>query len=250
MATVAILEGSMGFDNISYPYQEGNDVALLGKRSFLRRVASRTIKKVTRPIRKITRPITRPLDRVLKKIPVVRTVYRAGITQAYASTLQFKKIGGGARRTGRSAVKDISGAKRIIMRIAVRIVTPLAKKGMAKTAAKVTAIPAVSGIASTTIGPWSIPFVAGIVNIAINKVWKSLKGVGTRVTRRALSSVSNKLTGSGNYDALKMRGVPGLEPPGFDMNFTSQPAYEEPPKKAGGAGILLALAPLALLMGT
>lgn len=250
MPTIAILEGCDPF--IGYNTFR-NDVDLLGWPKLLRpSTYKKAIRKVARPIARVTRTARRRLDRTLKRIPVVRTVYRAGITATYATTGQFRKVGGAARRTARAAGKDFGGMKRGIKKIAIKVLTPLARKGMSKTVAKVTAIPTISAMSATTFGPQAIPFVAGIVNWAINVVWKKIKGVAKRVAvrtgKRVLGRVG-RLIGGKRYEAQKMLNVPevsqggGFAPPDVGTSYQSEP-------KTGGAGIaLMAIPALVMLMG-
>jgi hypothetical protein len=272
MTTVAILEGCA--------LNATNDVDLLGwSISSIGRSISRGVKKVTRPItrpirtvtrpitrpvrrivnkatspvRKLVRPITRPMDRILKKTPIVRSVYRAGIAGTYMATGQIHKVPGAIVRTGKSVVKDFAGAKKFIIKVATAIVTPMAKRGVSKTVAKITAIPLVSAKASASFGPWSLPLVAAGVNEAINIVWSKIKSTASRVASRAISAMPTSLRKIARGFTPKIPIIPSV-PPTPNVNLSQFPGYGTPPpveqpKPAGAGMALLALPAIALLMG-
>lgn len=251
MTAVHILEGLDTYSSGGYRGMP-RDVELLGWPKLLRPSSyKKAIRKVARPITRFTRPISRPLDRVLKKIPVVRTAYRASITSQYALRGRFKKAWGAAKRTGRSAMKDFSGAKKILTKIAIKVVTPLARSGMSKTVAKLTAVPPVAAKAGAMFGPWAIPLAGVSVNEAINRVWKKIKGVALRMTRRvtqkSLKSLSRNI-GGGSPLAKKMSFVPEVPPsPAVRIPGVAMAAAPAPASKAPMLLLLAIPAALALL---
>lgn len=244
MTTVAILEG-MDYNS--------NEVDLLGWPKLLRpSTYKKAIRKVTRPIKRFTRPITRPLDRVLKRIPVVRTAYRASITTQYALRGKFRKVVGAAKRTWRSAKKDFAGASKGLTNLAIKVVRPMAKSGMSKGAAKITAIPLVAAKAGAMFGPWAIPLAAGAVGKAISIVWRKIKRVATRtvtnLSRSGLKKIGRSI-GGGTPLAQKMSFVPEIRPkPAVIIPGIAQPTSIKAAPKVGGLAIVALLAPLALFL--
>lgn len=247
MTAIAILEGC----NLGMDYS--NDVDLLGwgmPKIFRPSTYKKIARKVTRPIKKVLAPVTRPLDRMLKKIPVVRTLYKARIATHYASTLRPKEAWKAAKRTGKSAYKDFKGAKKIILKLAMKVVKPLAKKGVSKGIAKVTAIPTVTAMASSAVGPWAIGLVPLSVSKAIDIVWKQIKKVAKKIMpkKASLVRIAKRFTGGGKkYDAMKMLSIPSVKAPGRKRKKKKVLKKKAQPKKAG-AGLLM-LAPLALMLG-
>lgn len=245
MTTIAILEG-MDYDNSS-------DVELLGWPKLLRpSTYKKAVRKVTRPIRRFTRPITRPLDRILKKIPVVRTAYRASITSQYALRGKFSKVVGAAKRTWRAAKKDFAGASKGLTTLAIKVVRPMARSGMSKGAAKLSAVPLVAAKAGAMFGPWAIPLAGVSVNKAINIVWGKLKRVTTRMVKNLSRSGMQKIgrsIGGGSPLAQKMSIIPEIQPkPAVIIPGISQPTSIKAAPKVGGLAIVALLAPLALFL--
>lgn len=242
MSTIAILEG-----NVSYNYGED---AFLGWNPFKK--VGKIVNKVTRPIRKVVRPIYKPLDRTLKKIPIVRTAYRGAIASTYASTGQLHKVWGATKRTGASAIKDVKGLKNTLIKIAIAIVKPMARAGMAKGVAKLTAIPIVTAKANA-LSPMAMPFAGIATNTAIDIVWKNIKKSAGKIIPGAskMASIARNIAGGG-YNAQKMSDVPspsgGM---GFDFPQYGQPPaqYAEEAPKSKAPLALLALIPLAFMMG-
>ena len=247
MTTIAILEG---FDDYS------NDVDMLGwgfKSAW--KATKRITNKVTRPVRKLTRPITRPLDRVLKKIPLVRTAYRASIATTYLATGQVHKVWGATKRTGKSLVKDFVGAKKFFVKLAIKVLTPLAKSGVSKVVAKVMAMPTLTALALKSPYAYAAPMMPVAVNEAINIVWKGIKKVVKKVIIKPAANLLKNLArniGGRGPASQKMTDIPspsgGM---GFPMPNYGPPQMPVAPKKKGGGAMigLLALAPLALMMG-
>lgn len=245
MTTIAILEGM--------DYGSNNDVELLGWPKLLRpSTYKKAVRAVTRPIKRFTRPVTRPLDRILKKIPVVRTAYRASITTQYALRGKFKKVVGAAKRTWKSAKKDFSGASKALTGLAIKVVSPMARSGMSKGAAKITAVPLVAAKAGAMFGPWAIPLAAGAVSKAISIVWRRIKKTVTRVARNMTSGSLRKIgrnIGGGSPLAQKMSFVPEIQPkPAVRIPGIPQPTSIKAAPKPSGASMLMLLAPLALLL--
>lgn len=236
MTTVSILEGYESGSNY-------NDIDLLGwgfPKLLRPSTYKKAIRKVARPVAKLIRPVTRPVNRVLKKIPVVRSVYQGVITASYAGTGQFKEAWGSAKRTGKSFVKDFAGAKKAITAMAVKLVTPLANKGVSKNIAKVTAIPTATAFASGQFGPWAIPFVPVSVNTAINQVWSSIKK--KPVPNKAKKADLNTLA------KTSLAKMPKVKAPARQIKTKPLTKTVVAPKSGGAVG-LLALIPLAFLMG-
>lgn len=235
MSTIT-LQGAM------YPYS-----GTLGASWFRRKIvrpakrASRAVKrKVTRPVSRVVQRTWRPVDRRLKKTPVVRTMYRSLITQSYATTLQFKEMKQAAKKTFKSAKADVAAAKRVVTRFAKGLALKFAKekgKKVSRGAAKAILVPPVTAFAAKEAPP-AAPFVAVIVVKAINWAYDKVQAAGKRMLKRAGINVD-----STPYDALKMQST---------LKSYSAPNYyapeEEPIEEEKPAFSPLMLAPLALFL--
>jgi hypothetical protein len=154
---------------------------------------ARVTNRITRPVRNIVRPLYRPVDNLLKKIPVVRSIYRGAIAQTYLATGQVHKVWGATKRTGTDIMKDMGGLKNIVKKIAKPILLPLARKGMSKSIAKVTAIPSITALVGVKMPP-ALPIVPVAVNELINSIWSKLGGVAKRVGIRSGKRLMNRFT--------------------------------------------------------
>lgn len=255
MATIAILEGDIDY---SQDILDGWFRRATRKIKKASRKVKRVTRRATRPIRRVTRPVTRPLDRVLKRTPLVRSAYRAGITASYAATLQPKKAFRGVIRTGKSLARDFASGKKMIRKFARATVGKITRKGagtMSKTAMKVIALPSVTAFASAKFPPytWYAPIAT---NLAIDEAYKLAKRKSGSVGRSFLSMGRRNLRrfarniSAPKYEAQKMSFIPRV---GTKPQIKLPPLYpqtqEQPVEKPAISPALLALPALALLMG-
>jgi hypothetical protein len=160
--------------------------------SWFRRKLIRPVKKasgvvkrnITRPVSRVTQKVWSPVDRNLKKVPVVRTIYAAAKTATYAHTLQFKETKQAGKRTIRSVKKDVAAVKNLIRGMADKLVWPIVQKigrekgaaALKKSGTVISAAVSVPLTAAVASNPTTAPFAALVpptiiaaVRAAINK---------------------------------------------------------------------------------
>lgn len=171
------------------------------------RVTRRALGPVTRPVGRFASRMGAPVDRMLKRTPVVRSLYRAQIGTGYMLTGRFSKGVKAYKRTGTALLKDVSFVKRRGMTVTKKVARPLVKKaiasGKSKTQTKIMLTPTITA-GVTALYPPAAPFTAFMVPLAIDQVWKQLK----KQTRAVLPTTKP-------YTALKMDSIPevGPQPP-------------------------------------
>lgn len=225
---------------------------------------------VTRPISRLARPLTRPvsrfagrawspMDRTLKKIPLVNSAYRAGITSTYASTGQWGKVSSSVGRSVKSIGRDLKVTNRMavngIKSIARPLVNKAIKSGVSETTAQFTITPSVTALATAKFGPLGTALAGSTVAVLIRTMYASAKKHGSRAIAplvrgiRNMTSPTSKIRiGDKPFEAEKMSFLPSVPPPGGMIPAPGESAPpEEEQKSSGFTGIAIAAAAAAAM---
>lgn len=250
-------------------YMSGDDYAemTLG-RSFVSRMASKTkkavvktakvtAKVVTTPARltfkvadKVTAPVLRPVQRVMKKTPLLRTIDSSLSVAKNVSTGNFSKAGRQINRTGTNVKKDVLFPINAAKDLANKILYPIAKKiigsnpGMSRVSAKTIIIPpATAAVAASTAAAPAAPLVPVLLDTIISKIYDGLqkKKVANTLTDPTMKAMdfTEPSQGFANYPSPQMPGNVSEAGAGAEAQTSSMPSWAIPAAIGVGAVALI-----------